>query len=511
MSLLFGLDNNQNTTPTTGQSSGLLFGLGAKETAGPTPTVATQQAIQSKPALQSDSSFPPISELLGRGEQLNNANPNNIAATDLTTGGYGARFVTPIENLPWYMRPGRAVNDAIVSTQQDLQKRFQELSDSMQPDGTLETASLTSKQLGAERVAKASSIGLGIVNAAFLPFSAFFKGGEQLPVVGDIFKTVNNLVGGIGQVGSHVGNAVTDALPVTDKTKESLRPVLGETFSLLAQFGLGAITHEVVKSELDPLAKKTQDIIANDENLKASVKNEVPEETQVKASPITEASAAPERAVEATPEEPSLPIRQSPPIAAAPAVVDTVNPTAIDGTGETKVRGLSAGIEQSAIENKLTKSFGDLPEYQTMNIKEQAKLALDLINTNYDLAKKVALGEEPSPQGLHPEAVFTAVEAKAIKEGDVPTLKSLATRSTLTTEATTMGQRIKLLDERNPDSPVKAIRDVARAREEAVKKRSGNVKNEIKKTAKEIKSEIEKTKPKKQDWTSFIREIQCGA
>jgi hypothetical protein len=40
--------------------------------------------------------------------------------------------------------------------------------------------------------------------------------------------------------------------------------------------------------------------------------------------------------------------------------------------GETKVRGLSAGVEAKAIEKNLVQSLGDLPEYKTISMKEQA-------------------------------------------------------------------------------------------------------------------------------------------
>lgn len=190
-------------------------------------------------------------------------------------------------------------------------------------------------------------------------------------------------------------------------------------------------------------------------------------------------------------------------------ILDTLKTRSIEGTGEKKVRGLSAGVDATAVENKLTSGFGDLPEYKVMDIKAQAQKALDLIKADYERAKRVALGQETSPQGLHPEAVFTAVEAHATKMGDVRTLRDLATRSHLTEAATSMGQRIKLLDERNPDSPVKAIRDVAKAREEAAKRSTKDVKKVIKDTAKDIKAEVDKAKPKKQDWQTFIRELQC--
>lgn len=589
MSLLFGLDGGGNNKASAGSSPSLLFGISATPStpATPTPTKATQAAIEEKPALQSDKSFPSITDLLAQNASLTKHDSTNLAATDITTGGYGARFVTPVENLPWYMRPGRVAADTISSAQKDLANRFQELTNSLQPDGTLETQSITSKERGADRVSKAASVGLGIINTAFLPFTTLFKSGEQLPVVGDVFKAANNFVGKVGEIGSHIGDTVTEKLPVSENTKKSLKPVLGETFGLLAQFGMGAITHEVVKDQLGPLSEKTKKIISEDPLLNERMKKQTKETPATQTRPTVDGirareTTAPIRDVappesqyrEVSPAEiskivdnslernqtgvreksvsffkdnpadiTSEPIRirevdgkltiedgrhrlqaakdlgisnikvedVTPKYTGKTSVIlDRVSPREIRGTGPTNVRGLSAGVEQNAIEKKLTTGFGDLPEYQSINMKDQAKMAVELMKESYDRAKRIALGQEPAPQGLHPEAVFTAVEARAIKEGDVPTLKALATKSSLTSEATTMGQRIKLLDERNPDSPVKAIRDVAKAREEAVKKRVGDVKKEIKKVAKDIKAEVDKAKPTKQTWKEFIHDIQCA-
>lgn len=193
----------------------------------------------------------------------------------------------------------------------------------------------------------------------------------------------------------------------------------------------------------------------------------------------------------------------------SPSDIEKVTPKSIEGTGATQTRGLAAGVEAKAVENKLTTGFGDLPEYRTMDIKDQAEKAANLVNGDYETAKKVAMGEKSSPQGLHPEAVYTAVELRATKEGDVNLLRDLATRSTLVTEATTMGQRIKLLDERNPESPVKAIRDIQKAREARVQKLVKDVSRTKKDIASEISDEIKKVKPTKQTWGEFVRSIQC--
>lgn len=176
---------------------------------------------------------------------------------------------------------------------------------------------------------------------------------------------------------------------------------------------------------------------------------------------------------------------------------------------ETKVRGLAQGVEEKAIENKLTKSLGDLPEYEPVSMKEQAEKAQKLLTEDYEKAKRIAMGMELPPEGLLPESVFVAVENKAIKDGDVNTLRDLATSSSLVSEATVMGQRIRTLAERNPESAVNGIRLVAKAREEAAKKRVANFGKAKKEVVKGIKSNIMKQIPSKQTWGEFIESIQC--
>lgn len=180
----------------------------------------------------------------------------------------------------------------------------------------------------------------------------------------------------------------------------------------------------------------------------------------------------------------------------------------IEGTGDIKTRGLSQGVEAGAIEKKLTDTFGDLPEYKQVNMKEQADKASDFISNFPDEAREVALGNKAPPKGLLPESVFVAAERKALAESDVETLKDLA-NSKLAASATTMGQRIRTLGERDENSPLKAIQDIQKAREEAAARRNGPAKKAVKSTVDDIKKEIQKATPKKQSWNDFIDTITC--
>lgn len=191
----------------------------------------------------------------------------------------------------------------------------------------------------------------------------------------------------------------------------------------------------------------------------------------------------------------------------APGIPQTVKVGEPIGEGQTKVVGLSKGVEAKAIEKGLTKSLGDLPEYKTVNMKDQANKAADLLKNNPQEAIDIALGRKAPPAELLPESVFVAVENQALKTGDLALIKQLA-KSQLTTEATAMGQRIRTLGERNPDSPVSMIRDVTESRQKAIEKRLGKTVTEAtQKITTDIKKKI-KT-PDKYDWGNFIKSIEC--
>jgi hypothetical protein len=72
-----------------------------------------------------------------------------------------------------------------------------------------------------------------------------------------------------------------------------------------------------------------------------------------------------------------------------------------------------------------------------------------------------------------------------------------------------MGQRIRTLGERNPTSPVGAIREVQNAREAVAAKRGINIAHETEKAVADMKAEVRKAAPKNQAFADFLESIQC--
>lgn len=178
------------------------------------------------------------------------------------------------------------------------------------------------------------------------------------------------------------------------------------------------------------------------------------------------------------------------------------------GEGATKTPKLASSVAQKAVDKKLTDSLGDLPEYKSVNMADQAKKSTELLATDEARAIRIASGKEAPPGDILPEAVFTAVENKALQDGNVELLRQLAT-STRATEATAMGQRIAALAQRDPDSVVSAIRKVADARAKAFegKLKGTTTEKAVTATASEIKSAVRT--PTKMDWNSFVESLRC--
>jgi hypothetical protein len=169
---------------------------------------------------------------------------------------------------------------------------------------------------------------------------------------------------------------------------------------------------------------------------------------------------------------------------------------------------LGKKVRSKAIKEKLIygfdKTFRDLPEYEKMNVKEQGQKAVEFTLNNLDEAVEVAMGRKAPPEGILPESIFKVVEDMAHQEKNIDLIRDLATKSELVSEATTMGQRIRMLAEREPDSAVAKIRELKKAKEIESRKR-------YKKTTDDIVGEIKsKRKPiVRETWNSFIDSITC--
>jgi len=178
-----------------------------------------------------------------------------------------------------------------------------------------------------------------------------------------------------------------------------------------------------------------------------------------------------------------------------------------------KTPKLATGVKERAIRNKLIsrldKRFKDLPDYDKVNIKVQKEKAADIALNDWDKALRIAMGEESPPNGVLPESLFVAVEDIATWNKDIETLRKLGVLSGLTKEGSYMGQRIRMLAERNPYSSTSKIQQVVKEKVKFIEEKGVSLVKEKSKNIKEIKEKISLATPDEGEWNKFISNIEC--
>jgi len=248
---------------------------------------------------------------------------------------------------------------------------------------------------------------------------------------------------------------------------------------------------------LDKVRSTTPEPVAEPKPTVNSVPANVLAESEAKRPPEPVPKVSNRQQTEYNP-KPGKPVTNVP-------IDDHVQPT---DTPEIKTSKLALNVEKAAIKKGLADGFEGKPEYANVNKADQLKAAVNLLQTDPDKAVRIAMGQEHPPEGLLPESAFIAVSHQAQKTGDVDLLRRLATESSLTSEATGMGQRISMLTEHAPHSAVSGIRAVSEARRAAVEKRLG--KPVAKATQDEVRA-IKAAKPKvtRETVDSFIEGLKC--
>lgn len=140
-----------------------------------------------------------------------------------------------------------------------------------------------------------------------------------------------------------------------------------------------------------------------------------------------------------------------------------------------EISGLSKSVESSAVKEGLKEDFGELPSYETRNMEDIAKSVSEFVNKDYELAKKIALGEAPEVGGLRSQEIFTGIRVKALAEGDIKTLMDLAHSERATAMATELGQRIKALDPAETADPISAMREIQKLGKKVTEEEAKNL------------------------------------
>jgi hypothetical protein len=180
----------------------------------------------------------------------------------------------------------------------------------------------------------------------------------------------------------------------------------------------------------------------------------------------------------------------------------------VTGTGETKPLGLSKHIMERAIEGGLTEGF-EVPTYDVLNIKKQASQVADIVSTNYNKAYRIGMGYEPAPIDIHSSAFVKGIETVALASKDGATIRDLALNSKLMEQAKSAGQWIKSLDGLDYESPVRQVREIAKAKETTARVRIKDFDEVKTKEINNIKTQVKKASLSGQTWEQFIQSIRC--
>ena len=176
------------------------------------------------------------------------------------------------------------------------------------------------------------------------------------------------------------------------------------------------------------------------------------------------------------------------------------------GTGEAHAHGLGRDLERRAIEEGITDSLGELPEYDSLVLKDEAEKAIDFKNKDFEEAVRVAMGHAEAPEGVHPIAVLEAVKREALARGDLDLIMKLVD-SDLRKRITQAAQDLRILKGDTFDtSPVDRIQDVNEARK---KQNQKAITKEAFETGEILKGYMEKAASSPDDAIAFIRSIEC--
>jgi len=322
----------------------------------------------------------------------------------------------------------------------------------------------------------------------FLPSKLYPEEQEGVSEIGEIFTPMGIAGEGYEQI--------VQQTPLKDTVAEPIAKTLGDIASLSTLGGAGL---RVLKGKAEAGARGL-----SAKNIEKRMENVDPRygEVPVNAESV---SPTPRQTPVIAPIEKEKPIEQPNPEMKQVLPPEQVPPQA--GLPETKGLGVESQLakraESDAIEAKLTEDFGQLVEYKTMDMKDQANKAQSIMDLDYEKAKRMAMGDELPPQGVREATIYEAVKIRAIKEGDIDLLHKLATQSKVPTKLSEYGQAIKAADSRLMEDPVKVAQDVAKAREERLK-RTG-VKTDVTKQNAEIErlsKELETTKKALDDHVS---------
>lgn len=383
---------------------------------------------------------------------------------------------------------------------------------------------------GSNTVTDVARLLSGSVEAMLSPVTGVFKIAEHVPVLKQVADILNIPFSLLGMAGSWGTGKIVDALPgVSDETKDIIRQPLQEVGSLATQIILGGKIMEKIGNytkdgkTLGP--EEAKKIVVESKNEVTHIKlntSKVRYQDYLKSQgyePYTPPSELPTIQMGPKP-KPSIPeiqteptvVSKSPSLKYEPVIDETKvkTSTPIETGVETKPTKLADTLQKESFAKNVKADFGDIPEYRTMNMDAQRKLASDLLDKSPEYVKNILERKAPMPSGdLKIGSLYSEVKSRAIDKGDVKTILDLS-KSKINELASAYGQEVKAFDaqlEKGIIDPVRAIQDIKRSRQSVENK--PNAKRILNEDIVNMKKEIKAKNPTKGDWEAFIRSIEC--
>lgn len=481
----------------------------------------------------SNSAFPQINPLK---EALK---PSSLGSAATSSFPQSAQAIQDLKNDPLNLKNKDVMGSGItqvgpfVLPKQSVTDAWNSIKDTVKDEGSRiadyfkTTVNPFSTATPAQRLNANLKVVTGAANVVFSPITALFEGAKDIPVLGSVAKAISIPFSTMGEGGAGLANAIINKLPVSDTTKEQLKPGVKEIFSLAGQLlageGIAKVTSfgtlKDTYGEADAKTIVDQAIKLADEQKKTAFPQSNPTMGPKPGSLADEAAQLEKKGTE--------PVRggnqnaietalNSGDTAKAQQLVDELPATdpykksmqSIVDTEKAPVEKtpskIGKSIETKAIESGLTNKFEGVAGYDKINIKDQAERASALLE-NMDKARAVVRGDESLPEGLKGTALITAME-EHLKNNPDPALAEELANSPHVSATSAAAQEMRLAAEREPDS---AAARLAELKKNLVDKAGGEKAIAAKKSG-ALKTTKGTLLPKEDlSWDKFLENIKC--
>jgi hypothetical protein len=178
-------------------------------------------------------------------------------------------LATPTSELPTYLKAPKELISSLTGSAQDLSERTENAYNTVKGLKIDEKGMLVKDpKAGEDYKAKVAGalldVTLGSINTVLSPISGTFKSAEQVPGIAPVATGVNSMFGILGEAPKPIADFTVDILPVTDETKEYLRPKFEELAALAAQVVGGKATLDSFTSKSNVLTKEVAERIKAD-------------------------------------------------------------------------------------------------------------------------------------------------------------------------------------------------------------------------------------------------------